>query len=206
MGQRNVNDFEKRLKDALDLPVDPALVESLLPPAEAATTSSSPWRGWAIAAGVVTMIGAGVLAWQLAGPPPAVEDYVRDHYRHDGAAVLARSGNTAATAADIAAVLGAFDLDAAPTLAGQVAFIKFCPTPHGRGAHMVLRTVDGPVTVIVMPDTPLEGATRLAFDDVVVELLTLPSGSAAVIGPNADADTRVARLVREGLVPSGTGA
>lgn len=200
-----MSDFEQRLKDALELPVDPAVVDRLLP-GDDRPASRPEWRGWALAASLVTVVCAGFLAWQLSKPVPAVEDYVRDHYRHDGGRVLARAGNDAVSPAEIASVLGAFQLGAGPELAGQVTFIKFCPTPHGRGAHMVLKTPEGPVTVIVMPDTTIDGPARLAFDDVAVQLLEVVTGSAAIIGPTQQADSRVARLLQAGLVPSGTGA
>ncbi len=41
-------------------------------------------------------------------------------------------------------MLAEFGADVAPALAGIVSVIKQCPTPDGKGVHMVLNTERGP--------------------------------------------------------------
>ena len=100
------------------------------------------------------------------------------------------------------ALLAEFDLAAAPGLAGIIGVIKVCPTPDGRGIHMVLNTQRGPLTVIYMPQTPVTDGARLAFDDVEAMLIDLPAGSAAVIGHEVE---EYYALVHDSLQPLAKG-
>ena len=83
-----------------------------------------------------------------------------------------------------------------PELLDQVRLTKFCPTPDGAGAHIVLATASGPVTLYYMPRTrlpsspasiPLEGGMEAVA-------LNVERGSLAVI---ADAGTDTPELARE---------
>ncbi|WP_191621329.1 DUF3379 family protein [Marinihelvus fidelis] len=201
-----MDQFEQRLEAALKLPVDDTLVDSLLPPADTAGQAPPARRGWAIAASVLVMLSVGVIAWQASRPAPSLEEYILAHYRHDGATVLARAGDAGVDPRALADVLGRFNLEASAELASRVTLVKFCPTPKGRGAHMVVQTDTGPVTVIVIPEMVVEAPRQLAFDEVTADIVALRSGTAAIIGPDAGMDVVVGAWLRDGLVPSGTGA
>lgn len=206
--------FEHRLERAIKVDVGDDLVDALLPdlterPAASPATSISaadprrarqPLRRLALAASVLVVLAAGVIAWQVSRPAPSVEDYVRDHYRHDGAMVLARAGDPGA-AAEVTRMLARFGAAADADLADRVRYIKFCPTPHGRGAHMIVATERGPVTVIFMPETRVEAPVLLRFDGVIAEVVALEAGAAAIIGPEASVDDRLAALVRTAIRP-----
>lgn len=190
--------FEALLRDAVHVPVPAALVDQL--------TASRPrrprWR-WpaALAAGLLLAVGAASVLWQLRPGWDNVEDYVIAHYRHDGPALLARVATT--DSARARALLAEFQLEAAPGLADIIGVIKVCPTPDGRGVHMVLNTETGPLTVIYMPRTPVDDGTRLAFDDLEAMLVELPSGSAAVIGQEVE---NYYALVHDSLRPLAGGS
>lgn len=169
--------FEARLRDAVDLPVPVGLVDEL-----AALARHRPRRRWpvALAAGLLLAVGVAAFSWQLRPGWDSVEDYVVDHYRHDGPRLLARL--EAGERASAQELLAEFGLGAAPELVDIVGVIKVCPTPEGRGIHMVLVTTRGPLTVIYMPDTQVTDRATLAFDGLEALLVDLPSGSAAIIG------------------------
>lgn len=169
--------FEVLLKETAGVPVPDGLTEQL-----AALRPPAPRRRWPIALAAMLLLAVGVagVTWQQRPGWDSVEDYVVEHYRHDGPGLLARLGTDEPAGA--AKLLAEFELDAAPGLRDIIGVIKVCPTPDGRGIHMVLDTQTGPLTVIYMPRTAVNDGATLAFDGLEAILVELPSGSAALIG------------------------
>jgi hypothetical protein len=99
-------------------------------------------------------------------------------------------------------LLAEFGVSAAPALAGIVSVVKTCPTPDGKGLHMVLDTERGLVTVIYMPATAVMDGEHVRFDDRDAVLVALRSGSAVIIGSEAQQVADLHSLVRESLVPA----
>ena len=194
--------FEQKLRTAACIapPVD--LVDSLQ------KLAAQPRRGplsrkWGLALAASLIIGAGAigLLWNAAPSWGSVEEYVADHYRHDGYKMLEMSGNGGAAKAR--ALLAEFDVSMADELAGIISVVKSCPTPDGKGVHMVLNTAEGPMTVIYMPDTRVTDREMLRFDGVRAMLVQLESGSAAIIGPTVQQLAALYPLVDRALVPTG---
>ena len=105
------------------------------------------------------------------------------------------------TAEDVQDILSELNIQASPALAEIVGVIKYCPTPDGKGVHMILNTETGPVTVFYMPDTAVNDREMLAFDDVEAVLIKLQSGSAAIIGPAAEQMSSLHALIYDSLLP-----
>mgnify|MGYP001554789515 CR=1 FL=1 len=171
--------FEDKLERAFDLPAPEELLTGLQSiPARKNTLR----KGWplALAASLLVAVGAAGVNWQMNRGWDSVQEYVMDHYRHDGVKVLEQS--QARHFGDVHSILAEFDVDATPELANIVNVIKFCPTPEGKGVHMVLNTENGPITVIYMPGTHVTDREMLAFDDHEALLVDLASGAAAIIG------------------------
>lgn len=177
--------FESRLERAVRLP-EPGdlqdLIMSVARPDGGKHARRARWP-WALAASLLVAVGAAGVSWQMNRSWESVEAYVMDHYRHDGEKVLAKALEE--PAGDVHEVLAEFGLDATPQLAGIVSLVKFCPTPEGKGVHMILATEAGPVTVIVMPGTRVTDREMLAFDDREALLLTVEGGAAAIIATPA---------------------
>ncbi len=125
-------------------------------------------------------------------------DYVVDHYHHDGLAVLAMADDP--HAADVTGMLAEFGAEAAPELAGIISVIKNCPTPDGKGVHMVLNTDRGLVTLIYMPETRVNDGQQILFDDNEAVLVKLHSGSAVIIGSRPQRVAELRSLVQESIV------
>lgn len=178
--------FEHCLTRALaaELPAD--LAERLRAiPATAITANvgSSARRRWsslALAASLVLAIGATGLIWRMNTGWDSVQAYVVEHYHHDGEVLLSRAGPAAGPR--LPRLLAEFGVEAAPELAGSVTVVKNCPTPDGKGVHMVLNTDRGLITLLYMPATAVADGERLAFDGLEAILVALDSGSAAIVG------------------------
>jgi hypothetical protein len=155
------------------------------------------WLPMALAASVLLTAGAAGWIWNMNHSWDSVEDYVADHYRHDGEMVPA-----GASVSDVRALFSGLNMQAAPALADIVGVIKYCPTPDGKGIHMILNTQNGPVTVIYMPDTPVIDREMFAFDNLEVILVELKRGSAAIIGPDQQSISGLYAFVQDSIIPS----
>ena len=193
--------FETKLEYATLIPAPDGLVEDIMAitgqPSEPAKT-----RGWwpmALAASVLIAVGAAGFTWNMNRGWDSVEDYLVYHYRHDGEKVMAQADG--GTASDVQAILAGLDVQASPALANIVSVIKYCPTPDGKGVHMILNTESGPVTVIYMPHTSVTDGELLAFDNVEAVLVELQSGSAAIIGPDKQLISSLSGIVQDSIIP-----
>jgi hypothetical protein len=198
--------FEAKLERALSLPEPPGLMDGLLAAARAkkAESGRKNWLPAALAAGLLLAITAAGLTWRAGHRWDSVEEYVIDHYYHDGVKMLAeaRSGQVAPTeAADLQALFAGFEAQAAPAFADLVGVVKVCVTPDGKGIHMVLNTKGGLVTVIYMPQTGVEDRESFEFDGQQVLLVQLQHGSAAIVaaGPQYVGDYYA--LVQDSILP-----
>lgn len=194
--------FEDRLEAALHLPADEdELVASALETTKRKRGPSAPPTWLAMAASVALLAGIAGLTWYASRPVTGdVAQYVANHYRHDGAEVLGRmaEGTTPQQVESVLASLGARPSEA---LARSVRFIKFCPTPDSKGAHMVIATPDGPATVIFMPAVTVEEPLLLRFDGVEAQVISLPTGSAAIIGAEGEAASALRASLESGVLP-----
>ena len=71
----------------------------------------------------------------------------------------------------------------------QVRFAFMCPTPHGRGLHLIADTEAGRVTVLYLPETDVDAA-RVQFADARFVGYTMPTnghGTLNVIAENREA-------------------
>lgn len=170
--------FERLLRRALGLPP---------PEGWAAELGNLPLRArrrpqvfrLALAASLVLALAAAFLYWRQDQGPQTIEEYVAQHFHHDGPLVLERGAGQIAD--NVEAMLAPFGFGMEPGAAGQVGFLMLCPTPDGIGVHFMVHTETGPVTVILMPRTPVDDGRRFDFDGMQAELVALPRGSAAIV-------------------------
>ena len=197
--------FEGKLERALSLPEPPGLIDALLGAAQAAPAPGR--RNWwpaALAAGLLLALTAGGLSWRASHHWDSVEEYVIDHYYHDGVTMLeeARSGQVAPTAAaDLQALFARFGAQAAPALTELIGVVKVCVTPDGQGIHLVLNTESGLVTVIYMPNTGVEDREFFEFDGQQAQLVQLQHGSAAIVGAGPQGAADFYALVQDSILP-----
>lgn len=197
---RAAEELEAKLARSFDLPAPEDLLDRILDiPRQARPPRSTRWRSLAMAASLLVAVGAAGLVWNANRGWDSVEQYVVEHYRHDGPRMITSLEHS--DRQQVQSILAEFDVQASPALAEIVGVIKFCPTPDGRGVHMVLNTEAGPVTVIYMPKTPVQDRETLEFDNVEAMLVELESGSAAIIGAGAQGIQDLHALVHDSIVP-----
>jgi len=193
--------FETKLERATLIPAPDGLMKDIMAisqqPSEPA--KSKGWWPLALAASILLAVGAAGITWNMNRGWDSVEDYLVYHYRHDGEKLMAQVDG--GTASDVQTILAELDVQASPALADIIGVIKYCPTPDGKGVHMILNTETGPVTVIYMPHTRVTDGEMLAFDNVEAVLVELQSGSAAIIGPDRQLISSLSAIIQDSLVP-----
>jgi hypothetical protein len=196
--------FEAKLERAMSLPEPPGLVDGLLAAAQGAASGRKNWWPAALAAGLLLAVTAAGLSWRASHHWGSVEEYVIDHYYHDGLKMLEEAGSgqvAPSEAADLQALFAEFEAQAAPALAELIGVVKVCVTPDGQGIHMVLNTEGGLVTVIYMPNTGVEDRESFEFDGQQALLVRLQHGSAAIVGAGPQSAADYYALVQDSILP-----
>jgi len=198
--------FEARLERAADLPAPEGLLDDILKISRDDASVASPVSGWrtrgwrpmALAASILIAVGAAGISWNMNRGWDSVDQYLAEHYHHDGDALIAKSGVQAV--GDVQALFARFSVEVTPQLAQIISVIKYCPTPDGKGIHMVLNTEEGPVTLIYMPETDVNDHEFLEFGGMKAMLVGLEKGSAAIIGTRSQSISSLYSFVHDSIV------
>lgn len=191
--------FERKLQAALQVPVEQGWVDNLVAIGNR-HGSHRPQRWLAVAASVIIVAGISATIWLQTRPPRDMQQYVQQHLAHDGAALVARATGRA-DGAEVAQILAGFGVVAESSLAEHIRFIKHCPTPDGRGAHMIVDAGSGPVHVIFLPATPVQDGREFRFGGHHTRLVALTQGAAALVAGEDQPLGDVDQLLRGGIRP-----
>ena len=189
--------FETKLQSALHMRVPPDLLEQIKGISGEPVRKRN-WIPLALAASFLIVVGAAGIVWKQTHQWDSVESYVADHYSHDGSKAVGMA-EVNLPAKDVAGILNRLDARADQQLSGLIRFIKFCPTPNGRGAHMVVSTDQGLMTIIYMPKTQVVDGEMVDFDQMHALLVNLDHGSAAIIGTQSQTVENMVATVRGSL-------
>ena len=194
-------EFERKLQAALALPVDSeSLVAGILENREEPVRKAPRWL--AIAASVLVVVGLGSVMVDGIVQPDTIEEYVAQHYHHDGEKLLARA-DSVVDAGEVSKIMASWGLQAGPELLERVTYVKRCFTMDGLGAHMIVQTDQGPVNLIVMPRTQVTDRQLVSFDNMEAHLVALGDASAAIIGTSAQSVSGIDSLIRGSISSSG---
>jgi hypothetical protein len=203
---QEADEFERKLGLVLRLPAPGGLLQDVRAIADdQQAVRLAPRRHWptyALAASLLLAVGAAGLVWNMNRGAESVENYLVSHYAMDGAELEAKAAGQSAN--NLQAILAEVAYAARPEFAEMVGFIKYCPTPDGKGVHMVLNMERGPVTVILMPATSVEDHASLLENGMQARLVALDRGSIALMGADAAAVEALAPVVRESILPTGS--
>ena len=194
--------FEEKLQSALHIQPPTGLLDDIKGISrEIESIQPAKQRSWmplALAASLLIAVGAVGMVWKQSRQWDNVEAYLADHYSHDGDALVAQAIDTVSEQ-DVVKIMASLNASADQQLAGRIKFIKFCPTPEGRGAHMVVSTDQGPMTIIFMPKTRVTDGELVSFDQMHAFLVNLEHGSAAIIGKQSQAVESMEAVIRDSL-------
>jgi len=133
-------------------------------------------RTFALAASIlVTVIFGGALLWFELKPTLADDVFV-----HMDEMSYALTSTTILDGETIAGVFGWFGANVSPEI-GEVSFANVCVFRNKRVAHVVLRDVRSPVTVIIMPEEQLTRPSRISRGGRSGLLLPYAGGSLAIV-------------------------
>jgi len=194
---REAEAFEKKLQAALHIQPPPDLLHQIQAIGQTPVRGRK-WLPLAMAASLLVAVTAGGLYYRQNHYWDSVESYVAQHYGHDGTKVIGRA-SVKMSDGDIEKVLAKLDATADTPLEGHIMFIKFCPTPDGRGAHMVLSTDQGLMTVIYMPEIKVNEGEVVKFGRMHALLVNLEKGSAAIIGNQSQDVEDLVAMVKDSL-------
>jgi len=192
--------FEFLLNQAMNAGDPRGLVDELKCLTDLRSAAPRQWRNYAIAASMLLAVVAAGITWQINHSWDSVEQYVEQHYGIDGPDLLIKGEGKIVN--DPNAYLARFDTRMSAELAAKVSLIKHCPTPDGKGAHIVLNTSEGALTVIFMPDTAVTDGETMVFGNMEALLVSLNRGSAVIIGSNNQHIANFRRLVQNGFITS----
>jgi hypothetical protein len=195
--------FEAKLERALSLPEPPGLIDGLRVAARQGDASGRKrWWPAALAAGMLLAIAAAGLSWRASHRWDSVEEYVVDHYYHDGVKMLAEAGArelAPVQSADLQELFAAFEAQAAPAFMELVGVVRFVSprtarNPHGaeyRGwaGHRDLHAATGVKTASASIDLPAG------------VLVQLRHGSAAIVSAGQQDAGALYALVQESILP-----
>jgi hypothetical protein len=202
--------FEHAVKRALNVPAPPGLADRIiLRQSMEGERRTMRWVQWgAVAAALTIAVAVAVVLLNPATSTADLQRHIAWHWKHDGPQVIASSLAGREDPEHVQELLAEFGAQLSPELLSEVRLSKFCPTPDGKGLHMIFDSAGGPVTVYFMPQTRLaESPVQLEIDGSMQSYaLNLERGSLAVLA-DAEADTaRLAQRIRQALefAPSAT--
>jgi hypothetical protein len=171
---------EEALYQALSIPVPEGLADRVLLLARPRLINRfGPPRVWlpALAATLVLALGLAFMAPRGMSPETLAAGVIA-HVRHEPEVLAAEQRVPMAKLVRAFARSGG-DLMSEPA---QVSYAGRCPLPGGgHGEHIVLKTPQGKVTLILMPSKPVTAALRLFKDGLNVSVLPAGEGSLALV-------------------------
>lgn len=198
--------FEKKLEAAFAIKTPPFLLDQIASIPKVASITPRPRQtrlAW-LAAAAVLVAGVGFASYTYYESTfewNNVDDYIVEHWANDGSDMLAQADGQTDQGAP--ALFASFGIAVSPDFAERIDFVHKCKTPGSRGAHMVISTENGPITLIFMPEVDTVNGHILDLGQEVAATLPLESGSAVIIGPSEEAIAPIYTIAREGIRPAG---
>lgn len=192
--------FDRRLREALSVPVPEELPERLL------LAQTTRHRGrlrrpfMALAASLMLALALGV-TWQLGVRPvseaQALNQYVAAHLEHEPESLTT---TTPVNLGTVEKLLNLYGLHLSGEV-GNIVYARRCPTPNGTGVHLVVRTAEGPVTFIYMPEQRVGSRVIVDTNGHSGYVTQFGEGAAALVGTPSEAFEAVSQRLVEAIRP-----
>jgi hypothetical protein len=160
-------------------------------------------RAWAMAASVLVALVGGVALWSARAP----ESLAREIGFHLALEPDAWTAPQTISLQDVNALLGPSHVALAADQ-DQVIFARQCWVHRELAPHLVVRTTEGPVAVIILPGVPVKAPQTFHENGFTGVLLPAPRGSIAVLTQKDEIGAEVARRLSQAVrwLPDGPGA
>lgn len=188
---------ELRAMDTLiarSLAVDAARIRKPHPAVSPASAAPRRPRWLALAASIVIGLSVGLALW-ISSPRPSLAREVIGHVAHEPAAMTATMPIAPATLAE---VLDPEGTQLRPGI-GDVTYATRCVFEGHVVPHLVVRTPQGPVTVLLLRHRNVSKPVRLAEQGYAGVVLPAPHGSIAIVSRDQKDLEAVARRVFEAV-------
>lgn len=183
--------FDRRLREALSVPAPDELAERLLLTQTTRHRQRVHRPVVVLAASLVLALALGV-TWQLGVRPVsearALNQYVAAHLEHEPESLTA---TTPVNLGTVEKLLNEYGLHLSGEM-DNIVYAKRCPTPNGDGVHLVVRTAEGPITFIYMPEQRVSGRVDVDAGGYRGYVTEFGDGAAALVGTPSDALEAVA--------------
>lgn len=190
--------FDRRLRDALSVPVPEELSERLLLAQTTRHRSRLRRPLMALAASLMLALALGV-TWQLGVRPVsearALNQYVAAHLEHEPESLTA---TTPVNLGVVEKLLNEYGLHLSGEV-GNIVYARRCPTPNGTGVHLVVRTAEGPMTFIYMPKQRVSGRVDVDASGYQGYVMSFGDGAAALVGTPSEAREAVGQLISDSI-------
>jgi hypothetical protein len=173
--------LDARLRAALELPV------------EGFRKKAPPARRFALAASVLLAVLLGGGFWLLR-PPPALAGQVAEHVSHEPGSW--EHVERVATA-DVTAMLSAAGVSFDTT--HPIVYAMTCPFNGRQVPHLVVRTDEGPLTVMLLPEEHVSRRREFAEGNLRGVLLPAAGGAVAVVSRDDAVPRKVAGEIAGGV-------
>ncbi len=202
--------FEALLRRSLQVRPPPRLAETIIL-RHSTQIQRRPETPWMLATAAALMLAVGAVSFNLfqTGTEHArhadVWSHLDWHWQYDGARAMEMSQIESTEPTEVVGLLASLGVNAEPELLSQVQLGKACPTPNGRGAHLILTTQDGPITLMILPNTQVPNAPTSATlaNGMEAWVVNLEHGSMAVIAEPGRLSHQLARQLQQQVSTSG---
>lgn len=190
--------FEQNLLSALQVPPPPTLRDEIIQRHDAEFTTEAPRRRRllaGLAASLLLGIGIGMKLTLFNGP--ALEQEVIGHIAHEMPLLEGQADHWVDPGR-----LGQLFAELGGELDGQLGRVRHagrCQVGKGKGLHLVLQGEHGPVTLLMMPEQPVNGVLPLQAGELQGVILPLQQGSVAVVGTIGEPVLHIGEQVRRAV-------
>lgn len=181
--------FDRELQLAMALPPSEGLAARIK--TDAALRQGYERRWLAVAASMVLLVGVAAISWQLDRETPVSRALV-EHVFHERDMMVASDRRVPVQRVN--AVIQQAGVAVHSPIEG-VSFATLCPFRGEQVPHLIIDGVDGPVSVMILPNVSVDRAERFDESGLSGTLLPVGQGSIAIIAePGVDLEAAAARF------------
>lgn len=194
--QKTMNN-EQVIKDALNIPVPRFEIEHIKFRQAQDKHNNFRYQFLAMAASAILMVGAGVFFLNNS-QSSELEKFINEALMMEPTVYMSE---TEIPHKELEPLFASINTTLDGDL-GDVHFMKLCPTLNGKGARMVvMNDLNQPITVLYMPNSPVEEAMNMQMDGFKGKIVALEQGSAAIIARPHESTAQIETALRSTLKP-----